>query len=96
MERRETLLAAFVKDADQVDDGIGACDRRRQPGVVEDVGAQPGDLPDIAHRLEKQGGLDVAHDCGDARAARGKALHDITSNETGGADDGDATIPHLS
>ena len=79
-----------MRIADQVDHRDGALDRRARgsPGAVE-VGADEGDLADLAQRLEEPGAARVA--LGDAQANAGFQQHlaDVAADEAAAAEDGD-------
>ena len=56
----EALRAAFVKDADEVDDAIIVRDEGRQQRLVADRDVDEPDLADIALQPEELGGRGVA------------------------------------
>ena len=57
----ESLRAALVQDADQVDHRVGAGDGARDRGAVADVGGDRRHLPDHAGGLQEQGLVRAAH-----------------------------------
>ena len=80
VNRIECLTAAFIQDTNQIDDRIGAVDRRRNRRIVANIGRDRGHLADIAHRFAAQGLIraatsntdvcSLAGQCTDNRAAQ--------------------------
>jgi hypothetical protein len=81
LDRVETLAAALVQDADEVDDSVDAAHGFRNGGRVGDVDAHRDDLPDIAHRLQEGRGDRIADRHADDIPARGEPPHQMTTDE---------------
>ncbi len=87
MHHLEALRAAFVEDADEVDDRVVVGDEGGQQPLVVDRQVDEPDLADIALQLEEFGGSGVAPADGQDVAALGQPLDHIAPDEPGAAED---------
>ena len=89
MDGGEALPPAFVQDADEVDDVVGALDGALDRPAHAQIGLHRLDLPDIAERLEVAGEVGAAAGGADAVAAHGKGTYDVPADEARAAENDD-------
>ena len=85
----EGLLAAWAKNADEIDHRIGAVRRGKQRLRIAHIGLDRDDLADAAERLEEAGKLGPAHGDAHPRAGLGERPHHMAADEARAAIDGD-------
>ena len=88
MDGAKALSPGFVENAHQVDHPVGALHRRHHRRAVAHIRPDRRDLANIAHRLEEQRALGVAHRDRDPRACRRQPLHQMAAQKTGTAEYG--------
>src|SRR5712691_4730720 len=90
----EALPAAFVQNADEVDDGVIVRDESRQQRLVVDSDVDEPNLANIALQFEEFGGSGAAPADGQHIAALGQPLDDIAPDEPVPAEDRRAMLIH--
>jgi hypothetical protein len=77
----ERLGPRLCRDADQIDDDVGAFQRPRQGRGIAQVGLHGMDLADIAHRLQMTGEIGAAHGRADAPFLAGQRPDGVPAEE---------------
>ena len=77
----EGLAAAFVEDAGEIDDRVGACDGAADRGLVPHVGQHRNDLADIAAGAQETGKLRPPGRDPNAAALLRQPLDDVAPEE---------------
>ncbi len=78
----ELLAAALMEDADQIDDGIGACDGARDRGAIPHIGGDGCHLPDDARGLQEQRLVRTAHRHPHRPVVTGQIRHHVAADES--------------
>ena len=82
VDRIEALTAAFLEQADEIDQHMGAARGRVDRGRVAQIGLHRVNLADTAERLQVEGQIGPAHGHSDAVIALGQRAHDVPAEET--------------
>ncbi len=85
----ETLAAALVQDADEIDEHVGVARRRLDRRRIAQIGLHGMNLADPAERLQMTGQFGPAHRDPDAVTALGQRAHHVAAEEAGPAVDRD-------
>ena len=88
----ETLRAALIQDADEVDDDARSAHRGFDRARIAHIGLHGMDLADAAERLQEIGQFGPAHRNADAVAALGQRAHDMAAEKAGAAENGDEGV----